>query len=92
MPLGLFFQLLTTEKRLRAELEDLQIKLKDKNEQVKRLEGLADAGALQKLRRAEDSVKQMQKELSQSKQVRHLKYFLIWLCISPSPGRRCYNE
>ncbi|XP_065830761.1 E3 ubiquitin-protein ligase BRE1B-like [Oscarella lobularis] len=61
-------ELLTTEKRLRAELEDLQIKLKDKNEQVKRLEGLADAGALQKLRRAEDSVKQMQKELSQSKQ------------------------
>jgi E3 ubiquitin-protein ligase BRE1 len=59
--------LLSAEKQAKAELEEAKAKLKDNEEQLKRLESMANYEAVQRLKAAEETIKQMQKDLTHAK-------------------------
>jgi multidrug resistance efflux pump len=61
--------LLSAEKQAKAELEEAKAKLKDNEEQLKRLESMANYEAVQRLKAAEETIKQMQKDLTHAKHV-----------------------
>ena len=65
--------MLSAEKQAKAALEEAKAKLKDNEEQLKRLESMANYEAVQRLKAAEETIKQMQNDLTHAKHVSHLQ-------------------
>ncbi|XP_062501323.1 E3 ubiquitin-protein ligase BRE1A-like [Corticium candelabrum] len=60
-------ELLSAEKQIKGELEEAKAKLVEMEEQLKRLQSMANYEAVQRLRAAEETIKQMQKDLTHAK-------------------------
>ena len=64
-------QLLAVEKRLKAEIEDLKVKEEELQKELKKHKGsLADDEAIKRLKMADETIDQLQKNLAATKQVR----------------------
>ena len=69
-PRVLVTQLLASEKRLKAEIEELNLQIVEEKKEVEKIKGsLADEEAVKRLKAANETIEQLQKKIAATKQV-----------------------
>ena len=69
-PRVLVTQLLASEKRLKAEIEELNLQIVEEKKEVEKIKGsLADEEAVKRLNAANETIEQLQKKIAATKQV-----------------------